>query len=271
MEYRLESEDTILVSRGSNCLTAVQEHNAYSQYFGESSTVAKNESGKGKLKNHITSLDTKTLQKVASERFGYGIDDLNAVLQGNESKAQEIAEFGRQGRLTQKYAPIVAQSIMDGIEGTKVLNVETAKILKAAGSADTAILKAGKDSLLANQKYSHEKVEIAAEYGLAKQQEQKRHDYAKTYIELKYLYDSYFLSVDQDARLQEQSYRPDMKQLQEDETAKQRRLDHLLAYGDRADTGLLVERDYAQSSFNGSGILGTVKGFINSVKQSAGF
>lgn len=223
------------------------------------------------LKNHITSLDTKTLQNVLKERFGYSIEDMMSVLAGDKEKAKQIAEFGKQGRIASKFAPKVAQAILDGIEGTKELNVQTANLLKAAGAADTAISKAGQGTLLANQKYNNQKQENALEYSLANNQEKVRHEYAVSFLELKYFYDTYFLEVEQDARLVEQSNRPELKQLSEEERYEQQLLDHLLTHGEASEVDLVTRRDYLESSPGGTGVLGTVKGFLSAVRSGAGW
>lgn len=231
----------------------------------------RNEKSTSLLKNHVTGLDTKTLQNVLKERFGYSIEDMQAVLAGDKDKAKEIAEFGKQGRIASKYAPRVAQAILDGIEGTKEVNVQTANLLKAAGSANAAIEKAGQSTLLANQKYNNQKAENALEYSLANNQEKVRHEYQMTYLESKYFYDTYFLTVDADAKQAEQTNRPEFKQLTEDERYEQQVLDHLLTHGENSRTELLVSRDYLESSPQGSGILGTVKGFLGAIKSGAGW
>jgi hypothetical protein len=231
----------------------------------------RNEKSQSLLKNHVSDLDTKTLQNVLKDRFGYSLEDFQAVLSGDREKAKEIAEFGKQGRIASKYAPRVAQAILDGIEGTKELNVQTANLLKAAGSANAAIEKAGQSTLLANQKYNNQKAENALDYSLANNQEKVRHDYAMTYIESKYFYDTYFLTIDADAKQLEQTNRPEMKQITEDERYEIAVLDHLLTHGEKSDTDLVVARDYQESSHKGSGILGTVKGFLGSIKSGAGW
>lgn len=223
------------------------------------------------LKNHVLDLDTKTLQNVLKERFGFGIDDLQAVLDGDKDKAKAIAEFGKKGRIASKYAPKVAQAILDGIEGTKELNVQTASLLKSAGSANLAIEKAGQGTLLANQKYNHQRSENALEYDLANNQEGLRHDYAKTYIESKYFYDTYFMTVDADTKQLDQTNRPEVKQITEDERYEQAVMDHLLAHGDSSQVDLVSQRDYLESSHSDSGILDTVKNFIGAIKSGAGW
>lgn len=223
------------------------------------------------LKNHISSLDTKTLQNVLKERFGFGIEDLESALSGNKDAAKAIGEFGRQGRFASKYAPKISQSILDGIEGTVAVNEATASLLQAAGKGDTKILKAGNKTLLANQRYRHDKEEISRDYASSNALEDKRHEYAKAYIELRSLYDEYFLSVDEDARLEEQSYRPELKQIQEAQRHNEKLMDHLLQYGDNAQPELIPGKNYVDRDFEEvGGILGTVKGFLSSVKSAIG-
>lgn len=226
---------------------------------------------KSLLKNHISSLDTKTLQNVLKERFGFGIDDLENALQGNQETAKKLGEFGRQGRFAVKYAPKITQSMLDGIEGTVAVNEATSSLLQAAGKGDTKIRKAGSKTLLANQRFNHDKAEISEEYNAARALEEKRHEYARSYIELRSLYDEYFLSIDEDTRLAEQTYRPELKQLQETQRHNEKLMDHLLQYGDRSQPELLPAKDYVETGFSEiGGVLSTVKGFLNSVKSSVG-
>lgn len=223
------------------------------------------------LKNHISALDTKTLQNVCKERFGVSLEDVEAVLSGDVNKAKQIGEFGRQGRFASKYAPKVAQSVIDGIEGTLALNEATSKILQTAGKADTKIRKDGYKTLLANQRYNHDKEEIAKEYDSSRQLENLRHEYATNYLEIRSLYDRHFLSVDEDARLAEQAYRPELKQIQEADRQNERLMDHVLQYGDKSHSEYLVSKDYLDTDFREvGGVLQTIKGFLSSAKSAIG-
>lgn len=225
-----------------------------------------------KLKNHITSLDTKTLQNVLAERFGVSIDALEKVLSGDKEVAKQIGEYGRKGRFASKYAPKVMQSILEGIEGTVAINEATAKVLQAAGKGDTKIRKEGSKTLLANQRYNHDKTEISQEYQAANKLEQQRHDYAVTYIELRALYDEYFLTIDEDARLAEQGFRPDLKQIQEDQRNLEKQMDHLLQHGNQSHLELIPSKDYLETEFREvGGVKDTIKGFLSSVKSGLGF
>lgn len=224
------------------------------------------------LKNHISSLDTKTLQNVLKERFGFGLDDMEEALSGNQEKAKEIGEFGRQGRFAAKYAPKVAQSILDGIEGTLAINEASASLLQAAGKADTKIVKAGNKTLLANQRYAHDKTETNQEYNASKEYETKRHEYATNYIELRSLYDQYFLTVDEDMRLTQQNYRPEIKQIQEVERHSEQLMDHLLQRGEESRVDLIPAKDYLDSDVTSLGRpLAALKGVISNVKSALGF
>lgn len=225
-----------------------------------------------KLKNHIISLDTKTLQNVLSERFGVSIDSLEKVLSGDKKVAKQLGEYGRIGRFASKYAPKVTQSILDGIEGTVAINEATAKVLQAAGKGDTKIRKDGSKTLLANQRYNHDKAEISQDYDAARKLEATRHDYAVTYIELRSYYDEYFLSIDEDARLVEQGYRPELKQVHEDQRMFEKEMDHLLQYGNQGHFELMPGRDYLETEFREvGGAKDTIKGFLSSVKSALGF
>lgn len=234
--------------------------------------MSKKQSDSKVLKNHISSLDTKTLQNVLSSRFGVSLQDLEDVVAGNTETAKRIGEFGRQGRFANKYAPKIAQSIVDGIQGTLAMNEATAQVLQAAGKADTAILKHANKTLQANQRYNHDKTEIAQEYAAAKSLEDKRHEYATTYIEMRAFYDEYFLSVDEDSRLEQQGLRPDLKQIKEDQRIQEQEIGHLLEHGENHYLELLPAKDYVETQFNQvGGTLSTIKGFLSSVKSGLGF
>ena len=233
--------------------------------------MSKSQTDHKDLKNHISSLDTKTLQNVLNTRFGVSIKDLEEIISGNPDAAKKIGEFGRQGRFASKYAPKAAQSIIDGIQGTLALNEATASILQEAGKADIKIQKAGSKTLLSNQRYNHDKSENAQEYAASKELEDKRHDYANAYIEMRSFYDQYFLSIDEDSRLEQQGFRPDLKQIKEDQRIQEQTISHLLEHGKNDHLELLPTKDYLTTEFNEvGGVLDTIKGFLSSVKSGLG-
>lgn len=223
------------------------------------------------LKNHVTAHDTKTLQNVCKSEFGFGVDDLVAILDGDEAIARDLSEWAKKGRRASKYAPRIAEAILQGIDGTKSINLESAKILKAAGGAYTAIEKASNATVQANQKFLHDKELNALEYSLANEQEKKRHEYAKEYLKAKYFYDTYFMTVEEDDKLLQQAYRSELKQLVEDERYRDAKLDHLLTHGEDSDLQLVTKKDYIESDPQGSGILNTIKGFIGAIKDGTGW
>lgn len=205
------------------------------------------------MKNHVTKR-AKRITGILKGKYGLGLDTLNKALQGDQNALKIIGEAGRQGQLNQELMPMLEEAYLNLIKGTEVYNKSISNILKQGASSAIAIDKSVSQAMLANQKYGNQRKELAAEFATAKTSEIIRHQYAINYIQLKAYIDQYMMKVDGNAKLLDQSNRPELKQIDEDVRYTSAVAKHLLTHGDNAQIDLIPRREYATvSETNGDG------------------
>lgn len=197
------------------------------------------------IKNHIDRKGTKRITGLLKGKFGLDISDLNKALAGDKSALKIIGEAGRQGQLTQELMPILEEAYINLIKGTEAYNKGIANIAKQGANSAIAIDRSVSQAMLANQKYGHQRKELAGEFAAAKSTEDIRHQYAVNYIQLKAYIEQYLMRVDGNAKLIEQANRPEVKQMGEDSRYELAAAKHLLEHGDNARLDLLPRREYA--------------------------
>ena len=195
------------------------------------------------IKNHV-SKKGKRISQVLKGKFGFGLDTLDKALQGDQAALQSIGEAARQGRQVQELMPLLTEAYTTLIKGTEEYNKGIATILKQGATSAINIDKAASQTMLANQKYVNQRKELAAEFGNAKEAEKVRHQYAINYIQLKAYIDTYLTKVDNDAKLIDQSNRPEVKQLEENNRYELAAAKHLIQHGNNARLDLLPQREY---------------------------
>lgn len=205
------------------------------------------------MKNHVTKR-AKRITRVLKGKYGLGIDTLNKALQGDQNALKMIGEAGRQGQLTSELMPMLEEAYTNLIKGTEAYNKGVSNIIKQGASSAIAIDKSVSQAMLANQKYGHQRKELAAEFATSKNIETTRHQYAINYIQLKAYIDQYMMKVDGNAKLLDQSNRPELKQMDEDVRYNSTVAKHLLTHGDNSQIDLIPRREYATvSETNGEG------------------
>ncbi len=210
-----------------------------------------------KLKNHILPKG-KLLTKVLGTKFGVTLADFDKAIGGDIQAAQKIGELARQGRLSQELAPKLAQAYLEIINGSEAYNKATADILLQAGKSAIAIDKAGSQVMLGQQKYVHQRQELAQEFVLGKNTENTRHNYQMNYTQIRGYIDAHLVGVDQQVAIWEQSHRPEIKQVAADEQYRQRTMNEALNKGENARYDLIPEKNYV-------GIKGKFKEFMNAL------
>jgi hypothetical protein len=197
-----------------------------------------------KLRNHIA-LRGKLLTQVLGKKFGVSLADFDRAMGGDIQAAQKIGELARQGRLSQELAPRLAQAYIEIINGSEVFNKATADILLQAGKSAIAIDKAGSQVMLGQQKYVHQRQELAQEFVLSKNTENTRHNYQMNYTQIKGYVDAHLVGVDQQVAILEQSNRPEIKQVAADEQYQTKTINEALNKGETARYDLIPEKQYA--------------------------
>jgi hypothetical protein len=212
------------------------------------------------LKNHIAPKG-KLLTQALDRKFGVSLADFDRAMGGDIQAAQKIGELARQGRLSQELAPRLAQAYLEIIGGSEAYNKATADILLQAGKSAIAIDKAGSQVMLGQQKYVHQRQELAQEFVLGKNTENTRHNYQMNYTQIRGYIDAHLVGVDQQTAILEQSNRPEIKQVAADEQYQQRTMNEALSKGETARYDLIPEKNYR------TGIMGK----IAEIRSALGF
>jgi hypothetical protein len=212
------------------------------------------------LKNHIAPKG-KLLTQALDRKFGVTLADFDRAIGGDIQAAQKIGELARQGRLSQELAPKLAQAYLEIINGSEAYNKATADILLQAGKSAIAIDKAGSQVMLGQQKYVHQRQELAQEFVLGKNTENTRHAYQMNYTQIRGYIDAHLVGVDQQTAILEQSNRPEIKQVAADEQYQQRTMNEALSKGETARYDLIPEKNYR------TGIMGK----IAEIRSALGF
>jgi hypothetical protein len=195
------------------------------------------------LRNHILPKG-KLLTQVLGKKFGVSLADFDRAIGGDIAAAQKIGELARQGRLSQELAPKLAQAYIEIINGSEAYNKATADILLQAGKSAIAIDKAGSQVMLGQQKYVHQRQELAQEFVLGKNTENTRHKYQVNYTQIKGYVDAHLVGVDQQTAILEQSNRPEIKQIAADEAYQTKTMNEALSKGENARYDLIPEKNY---------------------------
>ncbi|MTJ48394.1 hypothetical protein [Dolichospermum sp. UHCC 0259] len=196
-----------------------------------------------RLRNHILPKG-KVLATTLDRKFGVSLADFDRAIGGDVAAAQKIGELARQGRLSQELAPKLAQAYIEIINGSEAYNKATADILLQAGKSAIAIDKAGSQVMLGQQKFVHQRQELAQEFVLGKNTENTRHKYQVNYTQIKGYIDAHLVGVDQQVAILEQSNRPEIKQVAADEQYQQKTMNEALNKGENARYDLIPEKNY---------------------------
>ena len=201
---------------------------------------------KFKVKNHVA-VKAKRISGMLKGKFGLDLSTLDKALQGDRQALQTIGEAARQGKQIQELMPLLEEAYINLIRGTETYNKGVSNILKQGASSAINIDKATSQASLANTKYNNQRKETKAEYIAAAKSELQRHQYAINYAQLKSYIDLYMTGVDGDARLLEQTNRPELRQIEEDKRFELNAAKHLLQNGSEARLDLLPSREYVPS------------------------
>lgn len=212
-----------------------------------------------KLKNHIKNKG-KRVQARMKSTFGISTDFLIKCCQGDHESLKLLGQMGREGQLVSKLMPKVQAAALSTIKGTEDMNVAIANIVTQAASSSIAIDKASSNVMLSQQRYEHDRKELAADFATSKQIENLRHNLAVDYIKLNAWIEQNLMSVDGNAKMLEQANRPELKQVDADIAYQDKLAEHYLKYGDASNPDLIVERKYNSGGFGG--MLGKIKSAI---------
>lgn len=204
-----------------------------------------------KIKNHMKTKGRRIQNRMQST-FGIDTAFLVKCCEGDEASLKKLGQMGREGALITKLMPKVQAAALSTIQGTQDLNVGIAQIIKQAANSSIAIDRASADVMLANQRYVHERKELASNFATSKQTESIRHSQTIDYIKLNAYIDQHMMQVDGYIRLLEASNKPELRQIDADIARKDKVADHLLKYGDTSQTELIPEKDYTGGGFGQS-------------------
>jgi hypothetical protein len=212
-----------------------------------------------KLKNHMKNKG-KRIQARMNSTFGISTDLFIKCCQGDHKSLKQLGQMGREGALVSKLVPKVQAAALATIKGTEDLNVAIANIVTQAASSSIAIDKAEAQVTLAQQRYQHDRKEIAADFSTSKQIENLRHSLTIDYVKLNAWIEQNMMSVDGQAKMLESVNRPEMKQIDTDIAYQDKVAEHYLRYGDASRPELIPEKKYLSGGFGG--IIGRIKSAI---------
>lgn len=195
------------------------------------------------LKNHI-GRKAKRVQARLKSTFGFDLKDLDKALNLDLTTLKEIAVARDEAAIAKVLLPALRQAYTDIYDGTAELAKTKSDILKSGASNALKIDRAKMEASLLTTEYSHKRRELAAEFVTRKMSEAQRHKYQQDYILIKAYADAIIAKVDGESKLIEQQNRPQIKQLSEDKSYELKEAQHVLGYGERADTSLITRRDY---------------------------
>jgi hypothetical protein len=213
-----------------------------------------------KLRNHILPKG-KQLATTLDRKFGVTLADFDRAINGDIQAAQKIGEMARQGRLSQELAPKLAQAYLEIINGSEAYNKATADILLQAGKSAIAVDKSASQVMLGQQKYVHQRQELAQEFVISKNTENTRHAYQMNYTQIRGYIDAHLTGVDQQTAIWEQSNRPEIKQISANEQYQQKTMNEALSKGETARYDLIPQKDYR----------GGIMGKIQEIRSALGF
>jgi hypothetical protein len=212
-----------------------------------------------KLKNHVLPKG-KLLTQTLDRKFGVTLSDFDRAINGDIAAAQKIGEMARQGRLSQELAPKLAQAYLEIINGSEAYNRATADILLQAGKSAIAIDKSASQVMLGQQKFVHQRQELAQEFGLSKNSENTRHNYQMNFTQIRGYIDAHLVGIDQQTAILEQSNRPEIKQIAANEQYQQKTMNEALNKGENARIDLIPQKEYRG-----------IKGKIQEIRSALGF
>ena len=195
------------------------------------------------MKDHISG-KTKSIQKQFQKYFGFSWKSIVQAANGDVAAIKKIGEQGRQGRIMQQVAPVVAQSAVDALKGTAVYNKALSDVAIEGARSGISIDRSVMNSTLANSKYIHDRRETAKEFVNRRDAENFRHQTTMEYLDVKGEIDKHISVVDAQVRIAGEANRPTMKQLQASEQQEIDITKHLLTYGENSRVDLLPNKNY---------------------------
>ncbi len=198
------------------------------------------------MKDHISG-KTKSIQKQFQKYFGFSWQSVVKAANGDLGELKKIGEQGRQGRIMQQVAPVVAASTIDALKGTATYNKALSDIAIEGARSGINIDRSVMNVTLANSKYVHDRSETAKEFVNRRDAENFRHQTTMEYLDVKGEIDKHISVVDAQVRIANEANRPTVKQLQATEQQEIDITKHLLTYGENARTDLLPIKNYELS------------------------
>lgn len=227
---------------------------------------------KFQIKNHVAG-KAKRVSGMLKGKFGLDLKTLDSALSGDKEALKTIGEAARQGQQIQELMPLLEEAYLTLIRGTETYNKGVSNILKQGANSAINIDKATGQASLVNTKYGNQRKEIKAEYIAQARAELQRHQYAINYVQLKSYIDLYMTGVDGDARLLEQTNRPEIRQIEEDKRFELNAAKHLLQNGENERLDLLPRRSYLVDekylNTEGTPRIERSKGVMGSLKRIA--
>ncbi|MBE9212970.1 hypothetical protein IQ247_09775 [Plectonema cf. radiosum LEGE 06105] len=200
-----------------------------------------------KHKNHVSS-KAKTIRKEMQRKFGISEGDIVRALKGDERAAKHIAQMGIDGRRLSKYAPQLADNMIDSIQGTDALNKMWADVYQQVGKSSLAIESDIARTELADDDLNDGRTEKAFKFIQDKQLRADKHSDNMQALQMEAEIADIEQMANHEYRMQKLENKLPLKQMQADRDYKEQRLDHILQNGDASQLELVPEKRYTERS-----------------------
>lgn len=201
-------------------------------------------SGSKKIKNHITSKNTRNITPEFLKKYGVTVGTVISALYGDTKAVKEISEIGHDGRKILTNADLVKQNLDDAIQGTNKLNQILADSYVQVGKGSLEIEKNQSKTWLEDKYLVNGRKEESLKYVNALELEEQTHQSTIDLLTEQGVINKSIAQTESDFRAESQRFKLTEKQIK----ANQERIDnqnrHQLTYGRDAIPHQLPHKEY---------------------------
>jgi hypothetical protein len=179
----------------------------------------------------------------------YGIDNatFHKAMMGDENACKQIGQLANEGEYAVKFAPKVAQRMLQIIAGTNAVNQAVTNVSLATAQGTKQIeANAGKVQI-ANTKLVNERKENALKQVAQLELLTTKHQNNLEAIQMQASIDETTARVDHNYRMKQLDAKLPLQQMRADKEYKEARTEHLLENGNNSRVPLLPKKEYEAS------------------------
>lgn len=198
-----------------------------------------------KHKNHVSG-KAKKIRKELDKKFAIKESDIVKALKGNEKAAKHIAQMGIDGETLKRRAPQLAEMVTNSIDGTVAYNKMFTDIHKSAGKGALSIEDNIASIELAEIDLKDGRTQKALKFVTEKQLKEQSHKDSMQVIQMEAQIKDTELMSNHEYRVAKLENKLPLKQIGADRDYQEAKIDHVLEYGDSAQTKLIPRKQYTQ-------------------------